>query len=243
MKKETVIVKDWGKISYSEAWIQQEELLKEDVDLKMAGRSDETKHYFIFCEHPPVFTLGKAGTIDHLLVSDQLLKEKQIEFVKTNRGGDITFHGPEQVVGYPILDLEKFFKDLGKFVRNLEEIIILTLAEYGIDAGRSPGETGVWLDPKVKSKARKICAIGTRFKRWTTMHGFALNVNTDLSYFDMIVPCGIRDKKVASMQNELGHPVDPEEVKEKILTHFEAVFNADLQLPDLKPLVEIHHQL
>jgi lipoyl(octanoyl) transferase len=188
-----------------------------------------TEHYLLFVEHPPVYTLGKSGNIDNVLISEEMRSAKGIEFFRTNRGGDITFHGPGQLVGYPILDLEKFYTDIGKYLRNIEEVIILTLAEYGIKAGRSAGETGVWIDPEVKGRERKICAIGVRTSRWITMHGFALNVNTNLDYFNFIVPCGISNKQVTSLERELGHTVSLEEVKEKVKKNFEKVFNTVLR--------------
>lgn len=227
MNNRKVKVEDWARIGYQEAWDKQEELLQKNVKLKHDGKGNLTKNYLIYCEHPPVFTLGKSGHIENLLVKGDLLKKKGIAFVKTNRGGDITFHGPEQIVGYPILDLEHFFTDIAKYLRSLEEVIIRTIAEYGIKGERSAGETGVWIDTEDKTKARKICAMGVRCSRWITMHGFALNVNTDLSYFDLIVPCGIRDKKVASIKEEIGHSVDLSEVEMKIQKHFEDVFQAE----------------
>lgn len=229
MKNKTVIVEDWERIGYQKAWDQQEALLHKNVQLKHDNKQDETQNRLIFCEHPPVFTLGKSGHMANLLASEDRLKEKGIEFVKTNRGGDITFHGPEQIVGYPILDLENFFTDIAKYLRSLEEVIIRTIAEYGIKGERSKGETGVWIDAKDPTKARKICAMGVRCSRWVTMHGFALNVNTDLSYFDLIVPCGIKDKKVASIKEEVGQDIDMAEVKQKLVRHFEEVFEANCQ--------------
>jgi len=187
-----------------------------------------TRHYLLFVEHPPVYTLGKSGNIAHVLLSEENLKARGIDFFHTNRGGDITFHGPQQIVGYPILDLEKFYTDIGKYLRNMEEMIIATLKEYGIEAGRSAGETGVWIDADLKGRERKICAIGVRSSRWITMHGFALNVNTDLDYFNFIIPCGIQDKQVTSLQKELGYLVSIEEVKEKVKRNFEKVFDAEL---------------
>ncbi len=187
-----------------------------------------TTHYLLFCEHPPVYTLGKSGHVENVLLSLSELEKKDIEFFRTNRGGDITFHGLEQVVGYPILDLEKFSTDLGKYLRNLEEVIIRTIAEYGIIGDRSKGETGVWLDPGIPGRERKICALGIRCSRWVTMHGFALNVNTDLSYFNNIIPCGIVNKQVTSLEKELRYKVDMIELKEKLLVHFGEVFDADL---------------
>lgn len=236
-----MIFKDLGIIDYKSAWDYQESLLQENVRIKSAIRnlqvagSDElltpelsTSNYFLFCEHPPVYTLGKSGKKEHVLMSDEELAANDISYFNTNRGGDITFHGLQQIVGYPILDLEKFGTDIGKYLRNLEEIIILTIAEYGIKGGRSKGETGVWIDEDIPGKERKICAIGVRCSRWITMHGFAVNINTDLSYFDNIIPCGIQNKQVTSMKKELGYELDYAEVKEKIKTNFEKVFNSQL---------------
>lgn len=188
-----------------------------------------TEHYLLFVEHTPVYTLGKSGNIDNVLLSEENLKARGIDFFRTNRGGDITFHGPQQIVGYPILDLERFYTDIGKYLRNIEEVIILTLKEYGVEAGRSIGETGVWIDADIKGRERKICAIGVRSSRWITMHGFALNVNTDLDYFNFIIPCGIQNKQVTSLQKELGRLVDFDEVKKKVKSNFEKVFDAELR--------------
>jgi lipoyl(octanoyl) transferase len=187
-----------------------------------------TVHHLLFCEHPPVFTLGKSGHMANVLLSENEMEEKEIEFFKTNRGGDITFHGLQQVVGYPILDLEKFYTDIGKYLRGLEEVIILTIAEYGIKGDRSKGETGVWIEPGIPGRERKICAMGIRCSRWVTMHGFALNVNTDLSYFNNIIPCGIINKQVTSVEKELGHTVDFMEIKKKLTKNFGTVFNVDI---------------
>ena len=178
-------------------------------------------------EHPPVFTLGKSGKMEHLLINEEILKAKGIDFIKTNRGGDITFHGPGQLVGYPILDLDNFFTDIHKYLRCLEEMIIKTLSDFGLNGARSDGETGVWLDLDT-SFARKICAMGVRASRWVTMHGFALNINTDLSYFDYIIPCGIKGKAVTSIAKELKHEVDTTEVKEAILKHFSEIFGVEI---------------
>jgi len=231
--KQQINVNDLGLIDYQQAWDYQEQLLQENVSIKLeASRSTDkiqrTANHLLFCEHPPVYTLGKSGHIENLLINEQQLQEKAISFVPTNRGGDITFHGPGQVVGYPILDLEHFFTDLGRYLRSLEETVIRTLADFGIPAGRSAGETGVWLEPGNPAKARKICAMGVRCSRWVTMHGFALNVNTDLDYFNNIIPCGIADKKVASMHVELGGPVAPDAVKAALKKHFAEVFGANL---------------
>ncbi len=190
--------------------------------------SPPTTHHLLFCEHLPVYTLGKSGSMNNVLLTEQEMEDKEIEFFKTNRGGDITFHGLQQVVGYPVLDLEKFYTDIGKYLRDLEEIIILTIGEYGVKGERSNGETGVWIEPGIKGKERKICAMGIRCSRWITMHGFALNVNTDLSYFDNIIPCGIQNKKVTSMQKELGAKVDYEQVKQKLKYNFQKVFNVQI---------------
>lgn len=232
-----VIFEDWGKIEYGTAWDKQEEILKENLAVKAQwfgkteeekDRSIDTSHHFILCEHPHVYTLGKSGMMENLLLNDTRLKELDVTFYKTNRGGDITYHGPQQIVGYPILDLEKIYTDLGKYMRGLEEVIIRTIAHWGLVGDRLPGSTGVWLDADIKGKERKICAMGVRCSRWVTMHGFALNVNTDLKYFDYIVPCGITDKGVTSMQKELGETIDMELVKSEIKKHFEAVFEAEL---------------
>ncbi|MEP6747858.1 MAG: lipoyl(octanoyl) transferase LipB [Bacteroidota bacterium] len=190
--------------------------------------SRSTTHHLLFAEHPPVYTLGKSGKIENVLISDQDRQAKGIDFFYTNRGGDITFHGPQQIVGYPILDLEKFYTDIGRYLRNLEEVMIQTMAEYGLQGQRSAGETGVWLDPGVKGMERKIGAIGVRCSRWITMHGFAFNINTDLSYFDNIIPCGIQHKKVTSLAAELNHEVSFEEAKEKVKKNFEKVFDVKL---------------
>jgi len=230
MERQEVEFRDLGHMDYKTAWEYQESLLQQNVRIKSDGsapaRELPTHHYLLFVEHPPVYTLGKSGHIDHVLINEEERKEKGIAFFHTNRGGDITFHGPEQLVGYPILDLEKFYTDIGRYLRELEEVIIRTLADYGIESGRSPGETGVWIDASVKGKERKICAMGVRCSRWVTMHGFALNVNTDLGYFNHIIPCGIQDKKVTSMKAELGHEVSMPEVKERIKKYFGEVFQA-----------------
>lgn len=217
---------DLGNKDYKDTWDYQEELFAAIVDLKIQKRNSPeivTPNYFLYVEHPHVYTLGKSGDFSNLLLSEKQLTEKGATFYKINRGGDITYHGPGQIVGYPILDLENFFTDIHKYLRFLEEAIILTLAEYGLKTERSPGETGVWFDVGTPF-ARKICALGVRASRWVTMHGFALNVNADLGYFDNIIPCGIRGKAVTSMHVELGKPVDEQEVKEKILKHFSVLF-------------------
>ncbi|MBI2279191.1 MAG: lipoyl(octanoyl) transferase LipB [Bacteroidetes bacterium] len=226
-----VYFQDLGLIDYKEAWDYQEELFKANVDAKIENRRADktvipTKNYLIFCEHPHVYTLGKSGDETHLLLSEAMLQQKGATYYKINRGGDITYHGPGQIVGYPILDLDFFFTDIHKYLRFLEEIIILTLAEYGIEAARYEGYTGVWLDADKPLKARKICAMGVRCSRWVTMHGFAFNINTHLDYFNNIVPCGITDKQVTSLQKELNREVDVNEVKEKLKKHFCQLFDA-----------------
>ncbi len=224
-KNKKIFVKDLGKASYKPTWDYQEKVLKEITNIKSIGE-ETTPNYFFYVEHPPVYTLGKSGEIKHLLLSEEKLRSKNIEFHKTNRGGDITFHGPGQVVGYPILDLENFYTDIHKYLRMLEEVIILTLKEYGLKGERSPKETGVWLDANTPFP-RKICALGVRTSRWVTMHGFAFNVNTDLTYFDNIIPCGIVGKSVTSLKAELKKDISMEEVKEKINKHFQTLFEAE----------------
>lgn len=228
-----LIVKDLGLHEYKETWDYQEKLFKEIVDLKIKNRREdlslETPNYFLFVEHPHVYTLGKSGDTSNLLISEERLKKINAKFYKINRGGDITYHGPGQIVGYPIIDLENFFTDIHKYLRFLEEMVILTLAEYGLKAERSKGETGVWLDVGTPF-ARKICAMGVRASRWVTMHGFALNVNADLGYFDNMIPCGIKGKAVTSLNVELGKDVIPmAEVKQKLLKHFLFLFEAELK--------------
>ena len=227
----TIELQDLGLKDYKQTWEYQETLFKGIVDTKIKNRREdaglETKNYFLFVEHPHVYTLGKSGDMSNLLVDEAQLKAKNASFYKVNRGGDITYHGPGQIVGYPILDLDNFFTDIHKYLRFLEEMIILTLAEYGLKAERSPGETGVWLDVGTPF-ARKICAMGVRASRWVTMHGFALNVNANLGYFDLMIPCGIRGKAVTSLNVELGKKsIDEAEVKEKLLKHFAALFEAE----------------
>jgi len=224
---------DWGLVPYQQAWDQQESIFKVAADLKferrLSGAVDEKpiEHHLIFCEHPPVYTLGKSGKIENLLLNQEELEAVHAQFFPINRGGDITYHGPGQLVGYPIFDLEQFYTDIHLYLRNLEEAIILTLAEYGIKAGRYEGYTGVWIDADLPS-ARKICAMGVRCSRWITMHGFAFNVNTDLSFFKHIVPCGIDDKDVTSIQRELGHEVDMNELKKRLKAKLSSVFNIEL---------------
>jgi len=245
---------DLGQMDYKAAWDYQEQLLSANVEAKTAQRktvagerkgdpeyptSDPlrltthhspltTRHSLLFVEHPPVYTLGKSGHIENILITEEERKQQGIDFFYTNRGGDITFHGPAQIVGYPILDLEKFYTDIGRYLRNLEETVILTMAEYGLKGERSAGETGVWLDPGIRGKERKICAIGVRCSRWITMHGFAFNINTDLAYFNNIIPCGIQNKQVTSIARELGREISMTEAKEKLKRNFEKVFKVEL---------------
>ncbi len=233
--RQQVIFEDLGIRSYQPTWDYQEQRLKEAVALKTEARTQgkdaseaATDHRLILVEHPPVFTLGKNGNRSNVLVSDEQLKVLGIEYYHINRGGDITYHGLQQVVGYPIIDLDKFKPDLGWYLRSLEEVIIQVLAEYGLKGERSAGETGVWLDPQDPFVARKICAMGIKCSRWITMHGFALNVNTDLSHFEFIVPCGIQGKTVTSLEKELARKVDYEAVKQKIKKHFESIFDCEL---------------
>ena len=226
-----VQLEDLGSKDFKATWDYQEQLFKGILDTKIKNRREETQlktnNYFLFVEHPHVYTLGKSGDLSNLLLSEAQLTEKGATFYKINRGGDITYHGPGQIVGYPILDLDNFFTDIHKYLRFLEEMIILTLAEYGLKTERSPGETGVWLDVGTPF-ARKICAMGVRASRWVTMHGFALNVNADLGYFDNIIPCGIRGKAVTTLNNELGiDKVNEDEVKQKLLKHFKTLFEAE----------------
>jgi lipoyl(octanoyl) transferase len=238
---------DLEQMDYKTAWDYQEQLLRANVEVKSAQRAARemaatadnlhaaakkdlasTRHSLLFVEHPPVYTLGKSGNIANVLITEEARRQQGIEFFYTNRGGDITFHGPQQLVGYPILDLERFYTDIGRYLRNLEEVIILTMAEYGLRGERSAGETGVWLEPGRKGYERKICAIGVRCSRWITMHGFAFNINTDLSYFNNIVPCGIQDKQVTSLAKELNRQLSFSEAKEKVKRNFEKVFGVEL---------------
>jgi len=223
---------DLGLIDFQSAWNFQTEKFNEIVQRKLDNRilplseQKTQEHWLLFCEHPHVYTLGRNGKEEHLLLNEQGLVDKNAEFVKINRGGDITYHGPGQIVGYPLLDLDDFFTDIGRYIRYLEEMIIRTLAEYHIESGRIAGQSGVWLDAD-NSKARKICAVGVHLSRWTTMHGFAFNVYTNLDYFSNIVPCGISDKAVTSLEKELGHKLDVAEVKSKVLKHFQELFEVD----------------
>ena len=228
-KNKKVRLQDLGVMDYKEAWDYQENLFREIVEIKMANRHGEvrqTPNHFLFVQHPHVYTLGKSGDESNLLLSADQLGKKGATFYKINRGGDITYHGPGQIVGYPILDLENFFTDIHKYLRFLEEMVILTLADYGISGTRSPGETGVWIDVGTPF-ARKICAMGVRASRWVTMHGFALNANADLGFFDNIIPCGIRGKGVTSMHVELGHAVDEVELQDKLYSYFLTLFEVE----------------
>ncbi|OCX51241.1 lipoyl(octanoyl) transferase [Mucilaginibacter sp. PPCGB 2223] len=249
MKNKKVILQDWGLIDYKQGWDRQEALFADTVKAKIDIRNhemamivaerngshtydhcvaEETLNYLVFCEHPHVYTLGKSGKPEHLLLDEQGLKEKQATYYPINRGGDITYHGPGQIVVYPILDLDNFFTDIHLYLRTLEEAVILTMADYGLKGERYPGYTGVWLDPEIPEKARKICAMGVRCSRWVTMHGIALNVNTDLDYFNHIVPCGIDDKAVTSMQAELGKQPNINEVKKNLLHHISVLFDMEM---------------
>jgi len=227
METRLVQVQDLGLIDYKEAWDLQESLLKESVELKVANRTNESGlspiNHLLFCEHPHDYTLGKSGKPEHLLLDEKQLAQVSASYYKINRGGDITYHGPGQLVMYPIIDLEQFFTDFHKYLRFLEDAVILTLQDYGVKSDRSGGLTGVWIEPNTPS-ARKICAMGVKCSRWITMHGIGFNINSDLSYFSNIVPCGIDDKEVTSLEKELGRKVSMEEVKHRLLIHMEAVF-------------------
>ncbi|MCF6296686.1 MAG: lipoyl(octanoyl) transferase LipB [Flavobacteriaceae bacterium] len=228
-----VYFKDLGLKDYKETWNFQNELFQEIIAIKVNNRKNDTNNttlnYLLFTEHPHVYTLGKSGDFNNLLLNEKQLTEKGISYHKTNRGGDITYHGPGQLVGYPILDLDNFFHDIHLYMRKLEKVIILTLADYGLKGERSNGETGVWLGVGTPF-ARKICAFGVRASRWVTMHGFALNVSPNLGYFDHIIPCGIKDKSVTSMEAELGKKLPPQEVKDKVLKHFSTIFEVEFML-------------
>jgi lipoyl(octanoyl) transferase len=236
MSKPVVSFRDLGLAPYKETWDFQEELFERNVQRKLQNRlegkvdGEGTEDVLLFVEHPHVYTLGKSGDAFHLLVSEEKLKEIGATYYPINRGGDITYHGPGQIVGYPLLDLEHFFTDIHKYMRYLEEAIIRTIAHYGIVGGRIDGLTGVWLDIDDPKKARKIAALGVKCSRWLTMHGFAFNVNTDLNYFNHIVPCGITDKKVTSLSNELGHEMDMVEVKRILLQELADVFQFEIQI-------------
>lgn len=231
---EKVLFRDLGLMEYKTCWDYQEKIFNETVALKMHNRDcapEDRKtqvHHLFFVEHPHVYTLGKSGHEENLLLNEEQLHQKNASYFKINRGGDITYHGPGQIVGYPILDLDCFFTDIHKYLRLLEETIILTLSDYGINSGRSKGETGVWIDADNPLKARKICAMGVRCSRWVTMHGFALNVNCELDYFGNIIPCGIKDKAVTSMEKELNHSLVMTEVKKRLKYHFARLFECEL---------------
>ncbi|AKQ47226.1 octanoyltransferase [Rufibacter radiotolerans] len=233
-ENKNIVFENLGLVDYQQAWDYQEQLLKKVTEVKTLNRSlpegerQPTPNYLLLCQHPHVYTLGKSGHEEHLLLDQQGLAEKEATFYKINRGGDITYHGPGQLVAYPILDLENFFTDIHKYLRLLEEAVIQTLADYGLQAGRISGLTGVWLDFEEQRNPRKICAMGVKCSRWITMHGLALNVNTDLAYFGNIVPCGISDKAVTSLEKELGRAVPLADVEEKLLKHFEQLFEARL---------------
>lgn len=226
--------RDLGRIDYQEAWDFQKELLEEAIRRKTTNKEvpekeqRDTEDHLLFCEHPPVYTLGKSGSRNHILISDADMKERGIAFYHIDRGGDITFHGPGQLVAYPVIDLDHYFTDIGRYLRTLEEAVIRTLREYGIEGERMDGATGVWLDSDDPRKARKICAMGIKCSRWVTMHGIALNVNNDLSYFEHIVPCGIPDKKVTSLSREKGKAIPMEEVKEKLKGYLAELFGMDI---------------
>lgn len=228
----TAEFRDLPGIRYKEAWDLQTSLFTHIVDIKIRNRNlppeqkEPTPNYLLFCEHKPVYTLGKSGFMENLLLNNTILQEKEIDFFRINRGGDITYHGPGQLTGYPIFDLHNFYTDIGRYLRSLEEVIILTIAEYGLKGGRINGLTGVWLDADNPARARKICAIGVHASRWVTMHGFGFNIKTDLSYFDHIVPCGIKDKGVTSLEQEVG-PVEMDEVKGKVKENFARVFELE----------------
>jgi lipoyl(octanoyl) transferase len=229
----TVQFIDLGLIDYQEGWDIQEKLFAEIIDIKISNRGIAPKeqkftpNYLLFCQHPNVYTLGKSGKIDNLLLNEEDLHEKEAKFYKINRGGDITYHGPGQLVGYPILDLENFFTDIHRYMRFLEEGVILTLSDYGIEAGRIDGLTGVWLDAVEQQNPRKICAMGVKSSRWVTMHGLALNINTDLNYFQNIIPCGIDNKAVTSMATEIGKQLEMNEVGAKLKGHLARLFEME----------------
>jgi len=228
---QNVFFKDLGLIEYKKAWVYQEKIFDKTLAIKSINRKEglnkKTENHLIFCEHPHVYTLGNRGNKENLLVNEDYLKKRGAEFYKTNRGGDVTYHGPGQIVGYPIFDLDTFFNDIHKYLRLLEESVILTLKEYSINSDRSIGETGVWLDVG-RPTARKICALGVKTSRWVSMHGFAFNINTDLSYFENIIPCGITDKKVTSLEHEIGEKIDIEKVKSRLKSNIERIFDIKL---------------
>lgn len=226
-----IVLQDLGVKPYKQVWDYQENLLQQKIKAKQTSK--QQTDYLLFVEHLPVYTLGKNGKEKNLLINERSLAEKGIEYFHINRGGDITFHGPGQLVGYPILDLDNYKTDLGWYLRSLEEVIILTIKEYGLLGERSKGETGVWLDANIKGQQRKICAMGIRCSRWVTMHGFALNVNVDLNYFNFITPCGIPNKKVTSVENEIGGKVSMNVIKESLVKNFELVFDVKIIIPQI----------
>jgi lipoyl(octanoyl) transferase len=234
MQNRKIIFRDLGVMDYKECWDYQEKLFNEIVAIKTANRDAppshqvQTPNYLLFVEHPHVYTLGKSGKEEHLLLDKEHLAGRSASYYRINRGGDITYHGPGQLVAYPVMDLDNFFTDIHRYLRHLEETIIVTLREYGVESGRSPGETGVWLDASNAKKARKICAMGVRCSRWVTMHGWGFNVNSDLAYFNNIVPCGIPDKMVTSLHREVGRPINMEEIKNKLRENFARLFEAEL---------------
>ena len=235
-----VTFEDLGLVDYQQAWDYQEEIFREVVALKISNRKlpethqQPTPNYLLFCEHPHVFTLGKSGDIKNLLLKENELESIDAAFYRINRGGDITYHGPGQLVGYPILDLDNFFTDIHRYLRLLEEAVIKTLAEFGVDSGRIEGLTGVWVGANDPESARKICALGVRASRWVTMHGFAFNINTDLEYFNYIVPCGLKDKDVTSLAKELGARQDIAVVKQKLIKHLVSLFDMELRTHTIK---------
>lgn len=235
IKNNKVVFAKTGLIDYKECWDLQTELFSSVIDLKVKNKSKTdsekipTPNYLLFCEHPHVYTLGKSGKASHLLINEQTLASKSASYYEINRGGDITYHGPGQITAYPILDLDNFFTDIHKYLRYLEEAVIRTIAEFGITGGRIDGLTGVWVDPEKPESARKICAFGVKASRWVTMHGLGFNVNTDLSYFDNIVPCGIEDKAVTSLSKETGQKMDMVLVEEKLLKHLSALFEMEIE--------------
>jgi lipoyl(octanoyl) transferase len=234
LQNKKIIFQDLGLVDYKVCWDYQEKLFNEIIQQKISNRylpeekQIPTNNFLIFVEHPHVYTLGKSGDESNLLLNEKQLEEKNSSFYKINRGGDITYHGPGQIVAYPIIDLDNFFTDIHKYLRLLEETIIITLKEYGIDSHRSKGETGVWLEPENKLRARKICAMGVRCSRWVTMHGWGFNVNADLNYFNNIIPCGINDKAVTSLNKELGQEINIPEIKEKLIINFAKLFEAEI---------------
>lgn len=228
MSRESLVACYLGRVDYESAWALQERVQERLIQAKRQTPPTAVPHVLLLVEHPPVYTLGKSGDAEHLLLTEEQLAARGASFVHTNRGGDITFHGPGQLVGYPLLDLDRFFTDIGRYLRTLEGIIIDTCAAYGLEAGRVDGRTGTWIGPDGHGPERKICAMGVRCSRWVTMHGWAFNLNTDLSYFDDIVPCGIADRGVTSLQRELGHPVDVSAARRRVVQHFADAFDVDL---------------